>query len=462
MREFRQTHGRTGERYWRVGLEGKPGRSPDTIITEWGAIEKEKRKSYGETKNKPGSKGAVGTKAFMDEADNAVFGMERLIRKKLEEGYIEVGLDGRPLLGGPIEKPVYEAKEGIPFDKDLPKNLCFSKPRNTISARHLAELEASNNLILTKKVNGMMIIVQLREDESVKVYSRRMEDLTEHFPHLTAAMRNLQLPTSSIMLFEAFHGGGRIKRDLLRTQSVMRSKTERAIQLQKQNGWMYFYLFRIPVWDGVYLEQERTCEECCYGIENSFSDMFAQYRDPDVMGQFLFTVENFDGDVAAAMEEARTHLYEGWVGYKRDAVLGDYSFSLHGKPDRPKACFKLKAEYEDDFIAYWNPEAGSKEFPMGSYGTGKNSGLVGSLSLYQMDPRNNDQVYICEVGSGLTDDMRKKLVSAEYPMVITVKYTSRQYIQDGDPTNALEFPRFYQIHPDKQFAEVYNEKIQRV
>ena len=71
----------------------------------------------------------------------------------------------------------------------------------------------------------------------------------------------------------------------------------------------------------------------------------------------------------------------------------------------------------------------------------------------------NKQVYICEVGSGFTDAQRREMSEAEYPMVVTVKYTSRQYISDGEATNTLEFPRFYQIHPDKGHTEVYNSKL---
>ena len=111
--------------------------------------------------------------------------------------------------------------------------------------------------------------------------------------------------------------------------------------------------------------------------------------------------------VANAIEEAERKGYEGWVGYKRNETFGKYSFSFHGKPDRPSCCFKLKPEYEDDFIAYFDPLNGTKTFPMGSTGTGKNTGLLGTLSLYQLGERGSNftdkLVYICEVGSGISD-----------------------------------------------------------
>jgi len=463
MREFRQTHGRSGERYWSISFEAPPGIMPEVIVTEWGAIKNGAKKQHGKTKDRPGPKGKAGTKAFMSAADNACFNMDRLIRKKIEEGYVEIGLDGRPLLGGPVEDPQYDVGPIISFQQPLPKNLCFSKPKNTVSEKFLAKLEADDNIILTRKINGMMIIAQILVDGTSRLYTRRMDDVTEHFPHLTTALRNMEIPTESILLFEAFMGEGNDKKDLLRVQSVMRSKSDRAVSLQETiEGWMRFYLIRVPFWEGRHMEGLFNCEYLCHFIENTLADKFLNYQDKAVGEQFLFVLENFEGSVAEAREMANQHGYEGWVGYKRNDMLGNYSFSFHGKPDRPSCCFKMKAEYEDDFIAYFDPKHGTKEFPMGSMGSGKNTGLMGTLSLYQMSPdakTMNQQVYICEVGSGFTDEQRREMTEANYPMVVTVKYTSRQYVSDGDATNALEFPRFDQIHPDKDYTEVYNPKL---
>lgn len=459
MREFRQKHGRAGERYWAISFEAPPGVMPEILVTEWGAVKDGTKKQHGKTKDRPGPKGKPGTRAFMSAADNASFNMDRLIRKKIEEGYIEAGLDGRPLLGGAVGIPQHNIDPVVAFNAPLPKNLCFSKPKNTVSEKFIAKLEADNNLILTRKVNGMMIIAQIMVDGTSRLYTRRMDDITAHFPHLTTALRGMEIPPESILLFEAFMGEGNKKKDLLRVQSVMRSKPDRAIELQERTEWMKFYLIRVPFWEGNHMEGLFSCEHLCHFIENACADRFLNYEDKAVGERFLFVLENFEGTVAEAREAAERYGYEGWVGYKRRDLLGDYSFSFHGKPDRPSCCFKMKAEYEDDFIAYFDPQVGTKKHPMGSMGSGKNSGLLGTLSLYQMSPDLNTHVYICEVGSGFTDEQRREMTEAEYPMVVTVKYTSRQYISDGEATNALEFPRFDQVHPDKDHTEVYNSKL---
>jgi hypothetical protein len=452
MREFRQFHGRTGVRYWMISFEAKPGQAPEILSTKWGLIKDGHHSEHGATKDRPGPKGKKNTKAYMTAAENACFNMDRMIRKKMEEGYVEVGLDGRPLLGG--------AADEIDFDESLPKNLCFSKPRNTVSDSFIKKQEKAGNIIWTTKYNGMMVVAQLDSGGVPNLYSRRMDDLTEHFPHLTAALLKMSFPGKSILLFEAYMGEGKKKKDLLRCQSIMRSKAEKAVQKQEDDEWMTFYLIRLPVWKGQLLEHLNTCEKQCQLIENTFTERFMEYRDPAIEDQFLFTLENFDGTAEEADELAEKHGLEGWVGYLRDAVMGGHSFSFHGKPDRPSCCFKRKAEYEDDFIAYFDPEKSTKEFPMGSWGSGKNMGKVGTFSLYQMDPKTGEVIYICEVGSGFTDKQRTDFLEAEFPLVAVVKYTSRQYTSEGDDTNALEFPRFDQQHPDKTTDEIYNPKIQ--
>lgn len=465
MREFRQTKGRTGIRYWMIGFEAPPGKAPEVVVTCWGAVTKEgKHKEHGTTKDRPGPKGKKGTKAFMSAAENACFNMDRLIRKKVEQGYQETGLDGRPMVGGPVSAKTKgdftDDNLLVSFEETLPKNLCFSKPRNTVTEEFVRQLEEDGNLILTRKMNGMMVIAQIGEGGTVHLYTRRMDPLTDHFPHLTLALLNLNIPAETILLFEAFMGEGNKKKDLLRVQSVMRSKSEKGLQKQEDDEWMKFYLIRIPAWKGQFLEQINTCETQCHMIENAFADKFMEYED-SIAGRFLHTLENFEGTVDEADALAEEHGYEGWVGYIRDAVMGEYSFSFHGKPDRPNCCFKRKKEYEDDFIAFFNPDYGKSSLKHGSWGTGKNTGKLGTMSLYQMDPETGEVIYICEVGSGFTDKQREEFADVSlYPMVATVKYTSRQYTSEGDDTNALEFPRFDQVHPDKQQEEVYNPKIQ--
>jgi hypothetical protein len=425
MREFRQQHGRTGERYWRVWLDEPSDDGDEVVFTSWGAIKGKQHKEHGQTNDRPGPKGKAG--------------------KKEEEGYVEVGLDGRPLLGGPVPR-----SDTIDFDKPLPKNLCFSKPRNNVTDAHIRKVESK--LVYTRKVNGMMVIAYTDAAGDISLYSRRMDDLTEHFPHLVKAMIDLQVPPSSIMLFEAFVKNGDTHDELLEVQAIMRSKAPRAQELQKARGWMKFYLFRLPFWEGAFLE-DKPAGKLITMMEKHFTDLFLSYTDKKYKTQ-LSVVAPFEGSYDDALAIAEDEGYEGWVAYEEDEALGDRSYSFHGKPDRPKSCFKVKVDMEDDFIARWDPDNGK-----GNWGTGKNKGRVGTLSLYQNGPHNKE-IYICEVGSGLTDADREALADpACYPIVVAVKFQSRRFISKGADSNALFLPRVVKFHEDKGTPECWHDDL---
>ena len=134
--------------------------------------------------------------------------MDRAVRKKTEEGYVEIGLDGRPLVGGPI------AATEILHDQPFPKNLCFSKPKNSVK---------DEQLIYTRKVNGMCVPVQVMEDGTVKVYSRRMDDISAKFPQLVYGIQKIKVPPMSVLLFEGFVGDGNTKREFEAFQSIINS-----------------------------------------------------------------------------------------------------------------------------------------------------------------------------------------------------------------------------------------------
>jgi hypothetical protein len=428
----------------------------DVVDTIWGDIDDAgKRGQHGKTSDTVKPKGKEGTAAYMTGVQNAEFDYNRQIRKKLEEGYVEVGLDGKPLLG--------EAQDTIDHTRALPKNLCFSKPKSKVKDGYLQTLDAEKRAVYTRKVNGMMLIAHVRSDHTVHLYSRRMDSLTQHFPHLIQALgvKGLMIPPETVFLFEAYMGNGNDKRDLKLCSSVMRSKHEKALERQRELGWMNFYLLRTPVVRGEHLEGTKTMGNLIEAMENSLADKFISYRDPEgrTNEQFLFTMETFEGTATEALDTADRLGYEGWVGYVKDAILGDKSYSFHGKPDRPSTCFKLKNEEEDDFIAYWNPDKGTKERPMGEWGTGKNQGLIGSMSLYQIDSEGKE-VYCGEVGSGLTDEQRKKLSNPKhFPKVAKIVFEERFYKSMGDPTNALQLPRLDDFREDKGIKECINADL---
>jgi len=450
MIELRNTQTRGRTRFWMIDV------NDNIVSTIWGDITDDgARNQHGETADTKEGKGKVGTKSFTSAADNAQFHYSRLIRKKMDEGYVEVGLDGRPLLG--------EVENVIDHVRSLPKNLCFSKPKNGVQEHTIDQLDLDMRSVYTRKINGMMIVAHVMEDGTIELHNRRMDIMTEHFPHLVNALgpNGLNIPPKTIMLFEGFLGQGSTKRELMKVQSVMRSLTERALTLQKEKDlWMKFCLLRMPFLRGEHLEGKMPMGKLINAMENDLAEKFIQYRDPEIKGQFLFTMDVFTGTAAEARSLTDRFGYEGWVGYDKELVLGDKSYSFTGKPNRSNGCFKLKPDEEDDFIAYWNPDRATKERPMGSWGTGKNQERVGTLSLYQIGA-SGTEVYICEVGTGLSDQDRTDLCEdpSRFPITVQVKFEERFYISQGDKTNALHHPRVLMIRTDKAPSECVNSDV---
>jgi ATP-dependent DNA ligase len=303
----------------------------------------------------------------------------------------------------------------------------------------------------------MMVIAYTDSSGTISLYSRRMDDLTEHFPHMVKAMIDLSIPPESILLFEAFMGNGDTHEELLEVQAIMRSKAARALDLQKNRGWMKFYLFRMVYWEGEFIEN-RPAGKIIEMMENTFTDRFLQHRDSRFKTE-IYAIQPFEGSYDEALAIAEEEGYEGWVAYEKDEALGDRSFGFHGKPDRPKSCFKVKIDMEDDFVAIWDPENGTKIKPKGTWGTGKNKGRVGTLSLYQYGA-GGKLYYICEVGSGLTDADREALADPSlYPIVLSVKFQSRRFISKGADSNALFLPRVAKFHEDKGAMECWNDEL---
>ena len=80
----------------------------------------------------------------------------------------------------------------VNFNEPLPKHLCFFKPKTSITQKKLKQLEKNNQAILTVKRDGFMHVVMKSEQRGVEIYSRRMDLVTDKYPHLIESFRALQ------------------------------------------------------------------------------------------------------------------------------------------------------------------------------------------------------------------------------------------------------------------------------
>lgn len=446
--EFRQKQGRSGERYWKIGRE------ENSIYTEWGAV------AAGSDKNQHGSvtdtieaKGKEGTAAWVSPVDNAIFEFKRKIRKKTEEGY-------RPVGKLPPEIALTAVTNAIDHMGNLPKNLCFSKPTKDPPRKYTGRTD----LIYTRKMNGESVIVHKMENGEAKIYSRRMDDITDWFPHLEDFVSlNPAIPNKSILMFEGFMGGGNSRKDAILAASIFRSDPPLAIEKQIKGGWMKFYLFRIPVWNGKNVEEYTLHQNqlsWIASLEKECKFRTSLVNGPHGAERFLYSLEIVKGGSLDEMYlRAQKLHYEGWVAYVPDEKFGDKSFSFHGKADRPSSFFKVKPVQEDDFILKWNPAN-----ELGTYGTGKNRERVGSVSMFQYT-KNGKLVYCGEVTGGLSDQKRQDITSyvstakKTWESVAEIHYDDRFFESAGDGSNKLQLPRIARFRPDKAAEECVCEDL---
>ena len=469
---FREFHNssRTGKiRVWKIRVDGK------SIHTEWGELGGQMQKGHdlGEVKNA----GRVNEVSAEEDAQNRT---DRLIREKEREGYVELG-GGQSLV------------DEIDWSQRLPESLSFYKPDNTLSPTLMRKLERGD-VLFTRKRDGEAQIVRTHEHREVAFYSRRMHRYHHlelggpgweaRYPGVVEEVRSLDLPPDSVLLGEMVHG--RVNDDRWKVGSVVRATTEKALDLQAEEGPLRYY-----VWDFAFLGGHclLTSEsfETRYGrivemLEGqgfkhllpieiySPEDIYelAQHAGP-VLLDHEYGTPVIPKDAPKLWRQAvAVALQMGWEGFvvvDPEEILGDKAYNLRGKTYRPSAASgKLKPFFEDDFIAVFDPDgtqdAEEHLLPQrGSWGKGKRLGTVGAVSLYQYNSKD-ELVYICECGGGIDDAFSAEYSDpAKYPLVVEVRYETRSYEKTGGKTNALQFPRIVRVRDDKDMDECINERL---
>jgi hypothetical protein len=493
-----EREGKNHVQMWRGWVDG------DQVVSQWGT----KDGKLQETIDIPGGKGKKGTKAYITPEDSALNDLVRDVKKKTQKGYeIVKGPSRGPFADMLAEElgDVTKATE-ITFDGPLPNNVAFSKPQNSVEPKKLMKLAAREPgsegvggppLAWTVKKNGMCYIVSKDWGGRVWIQSRgKLIVENDKFPHLVTDFENF-LPTGSIVLCEFIVGKGNTKSDFKAMQQISNSLVDRAKEMQEELGWVEAYLFRVPFWNGENMEAERPCS-VWLELLNQLIDGWYAYESPPGMAEedqigtaqleFIHGLAISDDSYEEAIEEMERFGYEGWVVYDCWGSLGPKHLSFLGQPDRPNVCWKVKRALEDDFIALWEPDGngehctskchipdqkgaqdqtrtgkccvcGKRLKSNGTYGTGKNSKRVGTLSLYQY---GSDGVkrYICEVSSGLTDEQKQQIADEGFCVdVAMVGYQDRGYVSQGDDSNALTHPKVIQFREDKDLNECINEEL---
>lgn len=437
---------RTGKmRVWRIGADG------DQVITEFGEM-------GGKFQRVVDTAIAVnvGKANYRPPELVAQDMVERQIELKMREGYLP-----------PSEKRAEE------FTWDtLPESLRFYKPDNDLSGK-LEKLLEKGEAFLARKRDGDMMVWVVNDERQVQAYSRTMLRCHDkepgvpwevRYPGVAAEIANMDLPPRTILLGEMVPPSE--KDDFKYVSRVVKSLSEKSLALQREHGFLQFYVWDVAFFDGEPMCRTRPVRDR-YDLIFELINLGNNALIPvDFLGAFHFLdMDDPSGSPTynpnkghawnCAAAAAHENGWEGFVVVDPNGIYGDKAYNLRGKVDRPgAACGKLKPTFSDDFIAVWAPETGD-----GSYGTGKYQGKVGSIQLYQLNTEGT-LLPISEVGNGFTEaDLAALSDPTLYPMVLEVEYDSRTYMSEGADTNALRFPRFLSVRHDKSVAECVNPRL---
>jgi len=456
MREFRKTTGRNKRpQVWFIGVDPN---DPETYIVKWGQLDG----AMQETSDSPGDCGVEGHSDYQTPEEYVKFCISRDIRKKREQGYVEY-IDG---------EPVEELSTAIDFDEPLPKHLCFFKPKKEISDKKLAKLEEDGRAIWTLKRDGMCHIIVKREDE-VEIYSRRMDLVTEKFPHIIESVELLDLPNNTILLGEMTLLKDDGSDDFLGTSRICRSDPDLALAYQglgkfpkgKKDkevlGKVSYYVFDIAFYSGADLISRLTVRSRLAALRKIFqklddrlalstglaSDRRRKLRESKlregILRKFhIGPIKIYETSTGDDLELAKELKAEGFVALDADAVYGDKAYSFDGKAQRPDGIWKRKPKYEDEFVITGYYE-----------GSGKNMGRLGGFYIKQVHPETGEWIDCGKCGGGFTDPQRIEFYEEGDDLIdqtIKVEFDSRQPEKDG--VFALRFP-IYKGPADKEPEE---------
>lgn len=379
---------------WTIYLDG------NVITRKWGMVG---GKMISTTEAMTGVKGRT--------ADQRAFvRFKKLVSDRLDNGW------------SAVRHKIREATEINSSDFDftlLPSSFAPQKPVQQLPMPVNLLEKSVGRFMFQRKRDGQRHYVLITTKGEVRIYSRKMEDKTEHMPRLREAMELLGLPCSSVLDGELIVDRGGTD-DFRATGKICRASAGRARAAEKElsSAFMAFdilFLKGVPVHKMPYRRRWELLQEMQIDDE-----------------RFMLP-ERFDR-FAPARGHAIKHRWEGLVIWDLDAPN---SLRMNGKHVRA-GCYKWKPIQEGDFVATgWLP------------GNGRLASTMGKLRIAEF--QKGKLVEIGRVGSGFDDETRAKVAAGKwtFPCVVTLEYDKQE-----EDSRALRFPVFLRRHPDKTVKEM--------
>jgi predicted DNA-binding WGR domain protein len=392
------------------------------LVTEWGTLGGKIQKTIKVCK--PMNEGKANEKTAAEQAKAE---MESKITLKKKEGYSEDVPTGKTVISK------------IDLD-DIPSEFCPVKPISECPASILE----STSTIAQRKHNGHCVFL-VKGSRKEKVYSRRMEDLTETCSGLPFIKEQLAfINAGDFILTEIVFHHTKLDREIPRfVAQVIRNEdpdeaSKRYTELSKEGT------FSCKPFDILFFKNQ-------FVGDKKYTDRWSILKSMKLNGVVDFL--QWFGPTSSMVEAARKAGWEGFV--LRHPEKSQISYSMDGKAHR-QGSYKFKFTQTGDFVV--------DEALKGK--SGKHSTFFSKFHIIEYGPNTPglptgphviDRGY---VGPGTLDHDQLKQLTKEIttqkrkiPFVVEVEYQSVH-----DDTGKLEFGIIQRIREDKKPEECVAEE----
>ncbi len=341
-------------------------------------------------------------------------------------------------------------KDGIEKVREL--DIQLFRPVKSMLAKKIDTIEEGFEEVgrpaaIDYKFDGMRAQIHVKEGD-IKVFTRRLEDVTRQFPDVVKAVRqNVKadrcIIDTEIVAYDPETG------DSIPFQKLSK-RIKRKYDIQKLKE-------QIPVevrpFDLIYLEESM--------LDESYEDRWERLADAveETEKELRLTdheVTDQEEDVQQLQQQA---LANGHEGIMMKSLEAEY------KPgSRVGYMVKLKPVMETLDLAIIG----------GEWGEGRRSGWIGSLKLGAYDPEEDEYLEVGKMATGLTDEQLEEITERLKPLIteeagreievrpeviVEVEYEEIQESPTYSSGYALRFPRMKQFRDDKEDADTI-EKVE--
>jgi ATP-dependent DNA ligase len=382
-----------------------------TVTSQWG-IQGGALQTTSETLT---SRGKKGTAAFRSAREVAIEEHDRQVKKKIKAGAVLNVEDA-------VEAQIEKMKVDLDFDK-LPKSFAPAKPIREIDPSTARDWDKQGLFIKQRKRDGMRYFI-VKGKEKTRIYSRGMEDMTEHFSWMT---HELDLPSYTVLDAELVGTNPDGSDNHEAIQQVSRALPARSWEtaqrlMTKQKVTLQFMVFdllfhrQLPVWQLPYEERYKALRRCLIDAH-------------DIEPRHVVPMESYDVELSILEKVVNEKAWEGLVLWRKDLPTVVH---VNRSPKRTN-CYKYKPLKEDDFVALGYEK-----------GKGRLARTMGKLHIAMYE--NGRLVPMGKVGTGFSDKDRDAAMGWKFPCAVQIKYEKRT-------KNAVRHPVFMRKRDDKKPKE---------